>query len=65
MSTRPASGWLIKSFLRVYAFALLTIGLVLLGGGVQLLLLHGSPYYVFCGTTLSAGEKKLKPADER
>lgn len=41
--------------MRVYAFALLTIGLVLLGGGVQLLLLHGSPYYVFCGTALSAG----------
>jgi quinoprotein glucose dehydrogenase len=54
MSTRLAKGWLLRSALPAYALALLTVGLSLLIGGVQLLSLHGSPYYVLCGATLSA-----------
>jgi quinoprotein glucose dehydrogenase len=53
MSTRLARGWLLRSALRAYALALLTVGLLLLIGGAQLLSLHGSPYYVFCGAILS------------
>jgi quinoprotein glucose dehydrogenase len=52
MSMRPASGWFIKAAFRTYALAQLAVGLTLLIGGVQLLSLHGSPYYVLSGATL-------------
>jgi quinoprotein glucose dehydrogenase len=54
MSTRLARGWLLRSALRVYVLTLLTLGLWLLVGGVRLLKLHGSPYYVLSGATLCA-----------
>jgi quinoprotein glucose dehydrogenase len=54
MSTRLAKGWLLRSSVRAYALALLAVGLALLVGGVRLLSLHGSPYYILCGTTLCA-----------
>jgi quinoprotein glucose dehydrogenase len=52
MSTRPATDWLMRGALRLYALALLIIGLALLIGGVRLLSLHGSAYYALSGTTL-------------
>lgn len=54
MATRLARGWLLSSVFRVYVLALLIIGLLLLMGGIQLLTLHGSPYYVLCGAALCA-----------
>src|SRR5687767_13440356 len=40
--------------LRAYALVLLALGLALLGGGVYLIRLGGSPYYVLYGSALTA-----------
>ena len=39
--------------IRVYSLLLLAIGLVLVGGGMRLISLHGSSYYLFCGAALT------------
>ena len=59
MAALCTRGARVKFAMRVYALALLIIGLALLIGGAYLLSLHGSPYYALAGGTLCASAMLL------